>query len=505
MPRAAATLRAALALAMAVLLAAHVGSPDVYFSGTAGPYPVDVVIRPPQVVPGLAEVLVRTTDPAVEAVVIRPVYWRAGEKGAPPGDDARRVRGSADTFTGQLWLMAAGPYSVHVTLSGVSGSGTAIVPVAAVATGQLELSTRLRWLLATLGILLLAGVATAIHAAVGESQVEPGEETPPQRRRRARLVTLLSLPLLALVVLGGARWWSAEARAYRRTLDRPLATRAAVRDSAGTPMLLLEVLDSAWRSGARSPVMPDHEKLAHVFLARADSLDAFAHLHPAMPDANTFAMSLPSLPAGRYRIYADVVHENGMQRTLTDSVTIDPSIAAERAASLDRDDAWFDGRASRVATTTSAPLGDGATIEWTGPLHPAAGDVGVLRFALADASGRSLAVTPYLGMLGHAVVIRRDGGVFIHLHPSGTSSMASELAFAIRNRGDTTAAGRLKMGHAMAIDSSITPKRLDAISFPYAFPSPGSYRVWVQLRVAGAVRTAAFDVDVSAARATSSR
>ena len=35
------------ALAMAVLLAAHVGSPDVYSRGTAGPYTIDVAIRPP--------------------------------------------------------------------------------------------------------------------------------------------------------------------------------------------------------------------------------------------------------------------------------------------------------------------------------------------------------------------------------------------------------------------------------------------------------------------------
>jgi hypothetical protein len=83
--------------------------------------------------------------------------------------------------------------------------------------------------------------------------------------------------------------------------------------------------------------------------------------------------------------------------------------------------------------------------------------------------------------------------------------MASEMAFAIRNRGDTTADGRLRIGHSMATDSSQAPHRLDAIAFPYAFPSAGRYRVWVQLRVSGDVRTAAFDVDVAPAAATASR
>ena len=106
-------LRASLALAMAVALAAHVGSPDVFRSGKAGPYAVDVVVRPPQVVPGIAEILVRVPDPRVTRVTVRPVYWRAGTRGAPSADDAKPVQGASGSFAGRLWLMAGGSYSVH--------------------------------------------------------------------------------------------------------------------------------------------------------------------------------------------------------------------------------------------------------------------------------------------------------------------------------------------------------------------------------------------------------
>ena len=75
---------------------------------------------------GLGEVLVRAADPAVSRVVIRPVFWNAGTKGAPSGDEAERVAGAPGSFTGQLWLMAAGPYVVHVTATGPRGSGTAV-------------------------------------------------------------------------------------------------------------------------------------------------------------------------------------------------------------------------------------------------------------------------------------------------------------------------------------------------------------------------------------------
>jgi hypothetical protein len=38
---------------------AHVGSPDTFFTGHAGPYPVRVSVRLPGVIPGRAEVTVR--------------------------------------------------------------------------------------------------------------------------------------------------------------------------------------------------------------------------------------------------------------------------------------------------------------------------------------------------------------------------------------------------------------------------------------------------------------
>src|SRR6185312_3710382 len=114
-------------------------SPDVVFDGTAGPYPVRVIVRPPDVVPGLADVIVRTPGPGVEHVTIRPVFWRVGVAGAPSGDEMGPVAGQQDVYTGRLWLMTFGSYRVYVTLSGAKGSGTAIVPVAALATGRLPL------------------------------------------------------------------------------------------------------------------------------------------------------------------------------------------------------------------------------------------------------------------------------------------------------------------------------------------------------------------------------
>jgi hypothetical protein len=487
--------RVSLALAMAAVLAAHVGSPDVFRSGKAGPYAVDVVIRPPQVVPGIAEILVRIPDSRVSRVTVRPVYWRAGSKGAPTADEARPVKGTPGSYSGRLWLMAAGSYSVHVAVAGAAGQGTLVVPVAAVATGQLGLSAGLKWLLIALGTLLVAGVITAVHAAVGESQVPPGEQIPPSRRRRAHIGAAIATPLMALLVFGGAKWWGAEARAYAKTLYRPMKTDVALRDSAGDPTLVLRVVDTSWREGRVSPLMPDHGKMAHLFLARVDTAGVLAHLHPSLADPATLVSALPPLPAGRYRIYADVVHETGFQRTLVDSLELRAPLPPSGIARLDPDDAWFEGPTAQLPATTDVQLGD-VTVSWSGDAKPIAGRTGALRFSLRSVSGDSVHVQPYLGMPGHAVVMRRDGGVYVHLHPSGTGTMASELAFALRDRGDTTADGRLRLSDAPMAMATEQPLR--EIAFPYAFPSAGSYRVWVQLRVRGTVRTAAWDVSVAA-------
>jgi len=484
-------LRVPLALSMAVLLAAHVGSPDVFWSGKAGPYSIDVVVRPPQVVPGIAEILVHAPDASIERVTLRPVFWQAGSRGAPSADEARPVQNAPGMYGGRLWLMAGGAYSVHVGVEGRAGRGIAVVPVAAVATGQLQLSGGLRALLVVLGTLLVAGIITAVYAAAGESQVPPGEAIPPARRRRARVAASIAAAILGVLVLGGASWWNAEAKAYASRLFKPLRTQAVVRDSAGATTLTLRIVDTSFREGRVSALMPDHGKIAHLFLARVDSDGVFAHLHPDQVEFGALRGPLPPLPAGRYRVFADVVHETGFQWTLVDSIALAAPIAAG-SSHLDRDDAWFTGPLTPVSSAAS--LGGGITLAWAGDSQPVVGRTGVLRFTLRQPSGAPVTVDPYLGMTGHAVVVRDDGKVFVHLHPSGTSAMASSLAFVLRDRGDTMPDGRLRIAAGDMGTMSAQPLR--EISFPYAFPSPGHYRVWVQLRIRDTVRTAGFHVAV---------
>jgi hypothetical protein len=93
-----------------------------------------------------------------------------------------------------------------------------------------------------------------------------------------------------------------------------------------------------------------------------------------------------------------------------------------------------------------------------------------------------------MGMLGHAVVRRNDGAVFTHLHPMGTISMAAQTILSQRERG----------GGINAAQILLNGEQSNSVSFPYAFPRPGQYRIWVQTRVSGQVLTGVFDVAVKA-------
>ena len=129
---------------------------------------------------------------------------------------------------------------------------------------------------------------------------------------------------------------------------------------------------------------------------------------------------------------------------------------------------------------------------------PRAGHDVVIRARITSADGTPVTVVPWLGMAGHAMLVRTDGRVFMHLHPLGTGSMAAQDRLRRREAGDTALHGDAQP-ESMPADMHAmhaTAPRGD-ISFPVAFPSAGSYRVFVQVRrTSGVIETAALDVTV---------
>ncbi|MEO5903848.1 MAG: hypothetical protein ABIQ55_07555 [Gemmatimonadaceae bacterium] len=503
-------LRTAGVLVVYMIASAHVGSPDTWFEGNAGPYHVTVQIETAGVVPGIAKVFVRATGDIPQQVTIQANKFDA-TGGAPPPEPA--IAGDdAGLFSGKLWIMSSGSNSVTVAVSGAKGAGKVVVPVVVVAYSRLKLDKPMGAVLAGMGIFLFAGLVTIVGAAVRESVLQPGDAPSATTRRRARVAMSMTSVLLAVAILGGWRWWNSEDASYVRRIYKPLSAVASIDRSTHNPELKLSITDSSWVHRGDSswlrknngtgwtPLVEDHGKLIHIFMIRNDNA-AFAHLHSATSDSVHFPTSLPPLPAGDYRVFADVVHESGFTHTMVTSVKVPERANGQAFTSSDPDDSYFTGAPARAKSR--AILDDGSTIDWLGQDSPiVAGKPADLRFEVRRANGSLAALEPYMGMAGHAVVERADGSVFVHLHPMGTISMASQMAFAMRQPGDTIK-GQLgkRVSEAEMSQMRQMATASGLVSFPYAFPREGSYLVWVQVRFAGSVHTAAFVASVRSAPA----
>lgn len=493
-------------IAAMLLCSAHVGSPDAYFAGTAGPYAVRVVIRSPAVIPARAEIAVRVTGAGVRSVSATPKIWNGGEHGAPPPEQAVRVPGDTTLWSLQLWIMRQGSYGVIVHVEGAAGTGSVVVPYTAVAQTVLGMNRTMAIVLSCLAVFLAAGLVTIAGAATREATLAPGEEPDALLLARARRMRVATGAVIVVVLLVARAWWGLEERAYAAALFQPVRASLAVRTDGATPRrpgvranpgmrVLRLAIDSSEvvRPGAWGTLIPDHGKLMHLFVIKSGDLNAIAHLHPVAVDSVTFDAALPPLPAGPYRVFADVVLESGFAETIVGSVSLEPP--ANPWKSSDPDDAVFVGG----GVGSPARFDDGSLLAWDSVATPhVAGASAALAFTLRDAKGAPLTVDPYLGMAAHAVVARDDGGVFVHLHPAGTASLGAQQALAAWT---PEAVERGRIGDAVARAQGAMPMAGEPMpgtfSFPYAFPAPGRYRVWVQFRRGATIHTGAFDVVVA--------
>jgi len=504
------TARVAALAAVVVICSAHIGSPDAWFEGNAGPYHVIVQIVAPGVVPGVANVFARVGGAGIEQVTVQANRFDA-LAAAPPPEIAQPVEGDAGLYAAPLWIMAGGSNSVTVSVRGSLGEGKTVVPVVVVANRRLALDPKLGVTLGIVGVFLFAGLITIIGAAVREGVLPPGEAPDARRKWKARTAMAASAAVVALALFGGSRWWNLEDSRFNESIYKPLAATAAIASSGDGKTLDLKISDSVWKmrndtvwlqkhsASHWSPLIQDHGKLIHVFMIREPDMLAFAHLHPSTTDSVNFPALLPALPAGRYRVYGDIVHESGFTQTVTTKVDLSEPTKSNAKASDPDDASWT---AVGAPNGTSARLEDGSLITLEHAPNFVAGKDAALRFSVVGADNKPLALEPYIGMPGHAVVSRDDGAVFVHLHPSGTISMASQMAFMMRQPSDSVTGRlgqRIKASEAMHPVNSIPGNGV--ISFPYAFPQPGKYHMWVQVKHAGRILTGAFAFEVQPAGA----
>src|SRR6202034_1138309 len=217
----------ALGICFTTLAGAHIGSPDVYLEGLAGPYKLFVTIRPPQVIPGIADIEVRSQTPGGSRVQAVPLPLSKAEAKRSPTPDTLRV--SSDDrqfFTGNLWLMSDGSWEIKLSVSGSEGSGVLAVPVPAIARATRRMQWQLGVTLSALGIFLVVGLVAIVGASVREVKLASGVAAGATDVRKGRVAMAVTLAIVALILWGGKTWWDSEAAVFQNRVYKPLAMQA---------------------------------------------------------------------------------------------------------------------------------------------------------------------------------------------------------------------------------------------------------------------------------------
>ncbi|MBY0455957.1 MAG: hypothetical protein K2V38_01320 [Gemmataceae bacterium] len=187
-----------------------------------------------------------------------------------------------------------------------------------------------------------------------------------------------------------------------------------------------------------------HDAKVHFILIR-QGLDTFAHLHPDVDPATGVLSAEYTFPKGGvYHLFADYQEPGGMPTTATARVEVGGD--APPAAGLKADVPGLLA-GEMVAAKVSV---EGAK----------AGSEAKVRFEVLDGGKPVTDLEPYMGAMGHLVVVSADGKQYVHAHP------------------DEKAAAK------------------NVVTFGAAFPSPGFYKGWGQFKRGGQVRVVPFVVQV---------
>ncbi|GGV59509.1 hypothetical protein GCM10010294_07660 [Streptomyces griseoloalbus] len=224
--------------------------------------------------------------------------------------------------------------------------------------------------------------------------------------------------------------YSLDLKTPRVTAGQRADLRFTVRDASGRPV---------------TEYRREHDKELHLIVVSRDLL-TYRHLHPGRAADGTWSTPVDLPLAGGYRVFADFTPAGKGARNLT--------LGADLAAS----GTYRPQELPRAGATARV---DGYEVRLTGGLRP--GRASELRLTVSRDGEPVTDLQPYLGAYGHLVALRSGDLAYLHVHPHGEP-------------GD----GRTPSG--------------PEVSFTATAPSGGSYRLFLDFKHDGVVRTAAFTV-----------
>jgi hypothetical protein len=188
-----------------------------------------------------------------------------------------------------------------------------------------------------------------------------------------------------------------------------------------------------------------HEKLLHLIMVSKD-LSYFNHVHPEYKGGGVFEIANDFPAGGEYRMIADFKPAGGdaMTKLAWLEVEGEPALPAP-VVLTDPLEATTDGKRVTLRISSLAP-----------------DEESVLAFHVEEeVSGRPITdLEPYLGAIGHVVILSEDGERYVHVHAEEDQGSGPDA------------------------------------SFEATFPKNGVYKIWAQFQHKGRVFTASYAVQV---------
>jgi hypothetical protein len=286
-----------------------------------------------------------------------------------------------------------------------------------------------------LALLAAAGRAHAGPAASAAQPTVAAYECPMHCEGAKTYGGARSCPVcgMALSQVGGERYRVEVTPAGTIEPGVETALTIRIRDPQGAAVTGLEIV---------------HEKLVHLLIVSSD-LSWFAHEHPDRRPDGSFTLRTTFPAPGTYTLFHDFTPPRvGMQVVpveLTVVGTPPPPVAL-------------------VPDTAHTKTVDGLTARLT-PSEPlVAGTNLALTVSLARDGAPVTDLEPFLGAMGHLIIVRADRARFVHSHP-------------VERRG-------------------AAPARGPDVRFQCQFPAAGVYKAWAQFQHAGRVVTVPFTLRV---------
>ncbi|MEC0225638.1 hypothetical protein [Paenibacillus alba] len=189
----------------------------------------------------------------------------------------------------------------------------------------------------------------------------------------------------------------------------------------------------------------NHEKLLHLIIVNHD-LSFFNHIHPEFKGDGTFTVNTSFPAGGDYKLFADFIPTGGANTTLSEWVKVEGKEGKHVAIAVDTKLVKeVDGKEIELIMSTAKPKEDVT-----------------LTFNIRDSKTKKGidSLQPYLGAVGHVVILSEDANQYLHVHPIDEKATGPDAKFAT------------------------------------SFSQSGTYKIWGQFQQGGKVFTVPFVVNV---------